>query len=76
MNSGLAPDIPESLYYLIKKAVMNRKHLEKTKKDKVARRRLILIESKIHRLTEYFQRARQLPPNWAYDADQAEALVA
>ena len=30
--SGLAPDLPEDLYYLIKKAVAIRKHLEKHRK--------------------------------------------
>jgi ribosomal protein S15P/S13E len=29
---GLAPDLPEDLYYLIKKAVAIRKHLEKHRK--------------------------------------------
>ena len=30
--AGLAPDLPEDLYYLIKKAVAIRKHLEKHRK--------------------------------------------
>ncbi len=34
---------------LIKKAVAVRKHLERSKKDKDAKFRLILIESRIHR---------------------------
>ena len=29
---GLAPDLPEDLYYLIKKAVAIRKHLERNRK--------------------------------------------
>ena len=32
MIVGLAPDLPEDLYYLIKKAVAIRKHLEKHRK--------------------------------------------
>lgn len=32
MCIGLAPDLPEDLYYLIKKAVAIRKHLEKHRK--------------------------------------------
>ena len=35
---------------LIKKAVAVRKHLERNKKDKDSKFRLILIESRIHRL--------------------------
>lgn len=46
---GLAPEIPEDLYMLIKKAVAVRKHLERSKKDKDSKFRLILIESRIHR---------------------------
>ena len=49
-SKGLAPDIPEDIYYLIKKAVSIRKHLERNRKDKDAKFRLILIESRIHRL--------------------------
>ncbi len=47
--AGLAPEIPEDLYMLIKKAVAVRKHLERNKKDKDSKFRLILIESRIHR---------------------------
>lgn len=47
--AGLAPEIPEDLYCLIKKAVSVRKHLERNRKDKDSKFRLILIESRIHR---------------------------
>jgi small subunit ribosomal protein S13e len=33
--ADLAPEIPEDLYQLIKKAVAVRKHLERNRKDKV-----------------------------------------
>merc|ERR1712167_514558 len=46
----LAPEIPEDLYFLIKKAVNVRKHLE----------------SKIHRLSRYYKRKNKLPFNWKY----------
>lgn len=36
-GTGLAPEIPEDLYHLIKKAVSVRKHLERNRKDKVGR---------------------------------------
>jgi small subunit ribosomal protein S13e len=45
---GLAPDLPEDLYYLIKKAVAIRNHLERNRKDKDSKFRLILVESTIH----------------------------
>ena len=62
----IAPEIPEDLYFLIKKAVNVRKHLERNKKDKDSRFRLILIESKIHRLSRYYKRKNKLPTNWKY----------
>ena len=55
LASGLAPDIPEDLYYMIKKAVVMRKHLEVNRKDKDGKFRLILVESRIHRLARYYK---------------------
>ncbi|KAA0160009.1 hypothetical protein FNF28_05589 [Cafeteria roenbergensis] len=73
---GLAPELPEDLYHLIKKAVSVRKHLESNRKDKDSKFRLILIESRIHRLARYYKRTRQLTPNWKYDSATASTLVA
>ncbi|XP_074659946.1 small ribosomal subunit protein uS15 [Tubulanus polymorphus] len=73
---GLAASIPEDLYHLIKKAVAIRKHLERNRKDKDAKFRLILIESRIHRLARYYKLKKVLPPNWKYDSATASALVA
>ena len=69
-------EIPEDLYCLIKKAVSVRKHLERNRKDTDSKFRLILIESKIHRLARYYRRSRQLPANWRYESSTASALVA
>ena len=63
-KNGLAPEIPEDLYFLIKKAVSVRKHLERNRKDRDSKFRLILIESRIHRLARYYRLAKKLPPNW------------
>ncbi|PHJ21923.1 ribosomal protein rps13 [Cystoisospora suis] len=73
---GLAPELPEDLYYLIKKAVSVRKHLERNRKDKDAKFRLILVESRIHRLARYYKRTKQLPATWKYQSSTASALVA
>ncbi|KAI8141435.1 40S ribosomal protein S13 [Fennellomyces sp. T-0311] len=62
--NGLAPEIPEDLYHLIKKSVTIRKHMERNRKDKDSKYRLILVESRIHRLARYYKTAGQLPPNW------------
>lgn len=74
-TSGLAPEIPEDLYHLIKKAVSVRKHLERNRKDKDSKFRLIMIESKIHRLSRYYKTSGQLPPTWKYESSTASALV-
>ena len=63
-KNGLSPDIPEDLYCLIKKAVSIRKHLESNRKDRDSKFRLILVESRIHRLSRYYKRSKVLPPNW------------
>jgi small subunit ribosomal protein S13e len=75
-TNGLAPEIPEDLYFLIKKAVSVRKHLEKFRKDKDSKFRLILIESRVHRLARYYKTAGQLPPTWKYESSTASTLVA
>eukprot|EP00756_Hemistasia_phaeocysticola_P008847 Hpha_TRINITY_DN14747_c0_g1::TRINITY_DN14747_c0_g1_i1::g.102520::m.102520/K02953/RP-S13e, RPS13; small subunit ribosomal protein S13e len=75
-HAGIAPDTPEDLYHMIKKAVQMRKHLEKYRKDRDQKFRLILIESRIHRLSRYYRRTRMLPPNWKYDSATASSLVA
>ena len=75
-KKGLAPQLPEDLYFLIKKAVAIRKHLERNRKDKDAKFRLILVESRIHRLARYYKSKRVLPPTWKYESSTASALVA
>merc|ERR1712006_66460 len=66
--AGLAPEIPEDLYHLIKKAVSMRKHLEKFRKDKDGKFRLILVESRIHRVARYYKSVKALPPTWKYES--------
>jgi len=73
---GLAPTLPEDLYSLIKKAVAVRKHLERNRKDKDSKFRLILIESRIHRLARYYKTKRTLAPNWKYESSTASAMIA
>ena len=75
-QKGLAPSTPEDLYFLIRTAVSIRKHLRLNRKDKNAKYRLILIESRIHRISRYYKRSKTLPPNWKYDWRTAGTLVA
>merc|ERR1712179_152572 len=74
-KNGLAPQIPEDLYHLIKKAVNIRKHLERGRQDKDAKFRLILTESRIHRLARYYRNVKSLPPTWRYQSKKADTLI-
>jgi len=73
---GLSPEIPEDLYFLVKKAVSVRKHLERNRKDRDSKFRLILIESRIHRLSRYYKSVGVLAPTWKYDSATASTMVA
>ncbi|GAA5869422.1 hypothetical protein JCM8547_008670 [Rhodosporidiobolus lusitaniae] len=75
-TNGLAPQIPKDLYHLIKKAVQVRKHLERNRHDKDSKFRMILIESRIHRLARYYKTKSQLPPTFKYEANTASILIA
>ncbi|CAI8593212.1 unnamed protein product [Vicia faba] len=66
---GLAPEILEDLYHLIKKAVSIRKHLERNRKDKDSKFRLILVESRIHSLARYYKKTKK------YESTAASTLV-
>jgi len=74
-KKNLAPEIPEDLYHLMKRAVSIRKHIEKNKRDKDSKYRLILVESKIHRLVRYYKLTKNIPSTWRYDYQTALALV-
>lgn len=69
------PELPEDLYCLIKKAVSVRKHLERNRQDNDAKFRLILIESRVHRLARYYKKAGKVAPNFKYESATAAALV-
>merc|ERR1712227_137918 len=73
--NGFAPEIPEDLYMLIKKAVQVRKHLERNRQDKDAKFRLILVEARIHRVSRYYKEACKFPASRKYESATAAALV-
>jgi small subunit ribosomal protein S13e len=37
--------------------------------------RLILVESRVHRLARYYKRTGVLAPNWKYESSTASTLV-
>ncbi|XP_006657872.1 40S ribosomal protein S13-2-like [Oryza brachyantha] len=75
-SRGLAPEVPEDLYSLIKKAVAMRRHLERNRKDRDTKFRLILVESRVHRLARYYRLNKKIPASWKYDSTTASTLVA
>jgi len=72
---GVNLPVPEDLLQLMKKAVNLRRHLEEHPKDYAAKKGLIEIESKIHRLVKYYKRVGKLPPDWEYTPERAKLLV-
>ncbi len=61
---------------LLMQAVAVRKHLERNRKDKDSKFRLILIESRIHRLARYYKSVGVMAPNWKYESATASTIVA
>jgi len=72
---GVKLPVPEDLIYLMKKAVNLRRHLDEHPKDLHAKKGLIEIESKIHRLVKYYKRVGKLPPDWTYTPESAKLIV-
>jgi small subunit ribosomal protein S13e len=73
---GRAPELPEDLYCLITRAVSMRKHLDRHRTDMDTKFRLILVESRIHRLARYYKGVRRLPPTFKYESVNAASMVA
>ncbi len=74
-EKNLAPQIPEDLMNLLKKAVHLNDHLKKHRKDLHNKRGLQLVESKIQRLAKYYKRRGVLPANCRYSREQASVMV-
>ena len=75
-HHGKAPTLPEDLYCLIKRAVSMRKHLERNRRDMDTKFRLIMVESRIHRLARYYKKVRRVPPTYKYESATASSMVA
>ncbi|MHC1605118.1 MAG: 30S ribosomal protein S15, partial [Candidatus Methanofastidiosia archaeon] len=74
-ENKVAPEYPEDLLNLIRKAVLLRKHMEEHPKDKHSRRGLKLIESKIRRIGKYYKRMGKLNPTWIYDPEKSRLMI-
>ncbi|MGV8085189.1 MAG: 30S ribosomal protein S15 [Candidatus Bilamarchaeum sp.] len=74
-KSKAAPEYPEDLMSLIKKASRMRTHLNVGKKDLHNKVKLGHVESKIQRLAKYYLEKGMLPKGWKYSQESA-ALIA
>ena len=74
-NKDLGLAVPEDLQSLINKAVLLDNHLQKHIKDNHNKRALMLVESKIRRLSKYYVKSGKLPADWRYDMEKAKLLV-
>jgi len=72
---NIAPEIPEDLQNLMRKALRLRKHIEVNKKDVHNKRGLQLTESKIRRLVKYYRREKVLADDWRYKPEIAEFIL-
>lgn len=73
-SNNIKPEIPEDLRNLIQIALQLKKHIEENKKDLKNKRNLQLTESKIRRLTKYYQNQERLPRDWKYTPEQAKLM--
>jgi small subunit ribosomal protein S15 len=73
-KKALGP-LPEDLQALIKKLIMIRKHLEANRLDEVAKRGLLITESKVQKLAKYYKKNGRLPRDWTYDVSKAKLYV-
>ena len=70
-----APEIPEDLFNLLKKAVNLREHMGKNKKDSTSKRGLELLESKIRRLIKYYIKKKKIKAGYKYNPERAKLIV-
>lgn len=73
-ENNLAPQIPEDLNNLLKKARRLQEHLKRHKSDKKNIHSLELLEAKIHRLSKYYKRKGVLPQDWKYSTVVAQLI--
>ena len=71
----LSQKLPEDLTNLIKRQLLILKHLEINKQDQVAKRGLLLTESKIRRLSKYYKNTGILPVDWQYTKENIKLTI-
>jgi len=61
----LSLNVPEDLASLVERAKKLKKHLEFNSRDVHNKRGLLLVESKIRRLSAYYKKTGKMPANWS-----------
>jgi len=74
-DNEMAPERPEDLENLMRKAIGLSAHLRRNPKDLHNKRSLHLIEAKIRRLVRYYKDNGQLPSDFKYSLDTARLMV-
>lgn len=74
-EASLAPQIPEDLQNLMKRAVHLQGHLATHRRDIHNARGLTLIEARIRRLAKYYRETGKLPVDWRYTPETAQLVV-
>ena len=75
IENEITPQYPEDMMSLMRRALRLINHLESNRKDLHNSRQLELTESKIRRLSRYYQGRGQLDTEWAYKRDQLRLMV-
>ena len=71
----MAPQLPEDLTNLMRKAVRLGEHLKINNKDVHNTRSLRLTEAKILRLVKYYRSTNVISEDWKYSLADAKLLV-
>ena len=71
-ESGSKASTPEDLARLVERAAKLKGHLNSHHADRKNVRSLELLEAKIHRVSNYYKKRSELPPEWKYAAAVAQ----
>jgi small subunit ribosomal protein S15 len=74
-DKKLQSELPEDLLAMIRHNVRIRKHLESNPRDETGHRGLLLAESKIKRLVDYYKKTNRLSKDWKYEPDKVRLLI-
>ena len=66
-ENKLTSNTPEDLKSLVAKVLALKKHLANNPRDTHNKRGLILLQSKIRRLSTYYKKKGRIANNWSYD---------